>query len=97
MNTAHHDNQSISLSLVGIACAVLGAAALAFLLAFISFGVLAPLGAGLLGLAIMLSGFWLLLNRKSRASRYVAVALIFAPILCVLFYAFTGFFSQVHG
>jgi hypothetical protein len=61
-----------------------GAAALGLLLAGVSLGLLGPLGAVVFGLACVLSGFWLLLNRRSRASRWLATVLIFVPFVTLV-------------
>lgn len=44
-----------------------------------SLGILAAIGLAVLSLSLFLFGFWLLLNRQSRASKIAAVLLIFHP------------------
>jgi hypothetical protein len=48
-----------------------------------SLGILAPIGLAVFCLSLFLSGFWLLLNRRSRASRIFAVLLIFHPVVLI--------------
>jgi hypothetical protein len=83
MNTESHSTPSFTRSSVEIAFLILGALVLAFLLAIGTLGLLAPLGVAIVGLATILSGFWLLLNRKGRVNSYIATILIFGPLIAL--------------
>jgi Flp pilus assembly protein TadB len=97
MNTESHSTPSITRSLIGIAFFILSALVLAFLLAVGTFGLLAPLGVAIVAIASILSGFWLLLNRKGRANSYIATILIFGPFIALFWSVFTVFFGQIRG
>ena len=60
-----------------------------------SLGLFLPLSATIVGLSLVLSGVWLLLNRSSRTSRILATALVCAPFLVVVMVIFRS--QAMHG
>ena len=61
----------------------------------LSFGLFMPLSAAVVGLSLVLSGTWTLLNRSSRTSRVVASILISAPVLLIVSLIFRS--QALHG
>ena len=61
----------------------------------LSFGLLLPLSVTIIGLSLVLSGIWTLLNRSSKTSRILASALIGTPFVLVLVFVFRT--QALHG
>ena len=64
---------------------VILAIAVALAITIFSLGVFWQLGAALVGLSLVLFGVWLLLNRRSIASRVASSILIFLPVFTIFF------------
>ena len=61
----------------------------------LSFGLLLPLSVTIIGLSLVLSGIWTLLNRSSKTSRILASTLIGTPLVLVLVFVFRT--QALHG
>ena len=61
----------------------------------LSFGLLLPLSVTIIGLSLVLSGIWTLLNRSSKTSRILASTLIGTPFVLVLVFVFRT--QALHG
>jgi len=76
-------SRSLQRPLAVIATAIVAAAVFALFLTVISFGILAGVGAIVIGLTAMLGGLWLLLNRAGIIRAWIAAVLILGPSLLV--------------
>ena len=72
--------QSLVIPISFVALAVLAA----IVISVLSLGLLTSFGGVSIGLSLVLSGVWLLLNRRSTATRVVSLILIATPVVAVL-------------